>query len=137
MDAVVDPLRVQFGPFDLDEGNARLLREGKPVEVAPRPFALLCALARRPGSLITKNALLDTVWGHRFVTESVLKTAIAKVRIALQDDARTPRFIETVPRHGYRFIATETAMCERVAAMTPERALRQIGELLRQCGATP
>ena len=66
---------------------------------------MLCALARNPGSLVTKNALLDRVWGHRFVTESVLKTAISEVRAALGDDPKQPRFIETVSRRGYRFIA--------------------------------
>ena len=69
------------------------------------PFAVLCALARQPGSLLTKNALLDEVWGHQFVSDSVLKTAISELRTALDDDARKPRFIETVSRRGYRFIA--------------------------------
>jgi DNA-binding winged helix-turn-helix (wHTH) protein len=55
---------------------------------------------------VTKNALLDLVWGHRFVTESVLKSAISEVRAALHDDPKQPRYIETVPRRGYRFIAT-------------------------------
>jgi len=49
--------------------------------------------------------LLDLVWGHRFVTESVLKTAISEVRAALADDPKQPRYIETVSRRGYRFIA--------------------------------
>ena len=69
--------------FELDEENARLLCDGKAVDLPPRPFELLCALARRPGLLLTKNALLDEVWGHRFVSESVLKTVIAKLRIVL------------------------------------------------------
>jgi tetratricopeptide (TPR) repeat protein len=58
---------------------------------------------------LTKDALLDAVWGHRFVTESVLKTAISDLRTALGDDARQPRFIKTVPRRGYRFIAVVAA----------------------------
>jgi DNA-binding winged helix-turn-helix (wHTH) protein len=66
---------------------------------------VLCALARTPGRLITKNALLDLVWGHRFVTESVLKSAISELRAALDDDPKQPRCIETVSRRGYRFIA--------------------------------
>jgi len=60
--AAVDPLRVRFGTFELDEANASLLRDGKAVAVAPTPFAVLCALARRPGSLLSKHALLDEVW---------------------------------------------------------------------------
>jgi DNA-binding winged helix-turn-helix (wHTH) protein len=97
--------RLHFDRFDLDEAEARLTCDGQPIALAPKPFAVLCALARTPGSLVTKNALLDAVWGHRFVTESVLKTAISEVRAALGDDPKQPRYIETVSRRGYRFIA--------------------------------
>jgi DNA-binding winged helix-turn-helix (wHTH) protein len=96
---------VHFGAFDLDEANALLLRDGKPVAIAPTPFAVLCALARDPGSLLTKHRLLDEVWGHQFVSDSVLKTAISDLRAVLGDDPRQPRIIETVTRRGYRFIA--------------------------------
>ena len=65
----------------------------------------MCALARTPHILVTKNALLDSVWGHRFVSDSVLKTTVSELRAALQDDAKQPRYIETVSRPGYRFIA--------------------------------
>ena len=108
--AASNPVRVHFNEFELDEANATLLRHGKPVALAPTPFALLCALARRPGALFTKHALLDDVWGHQHVTDSVLKTAISDLRMVLDDDARQPRFIETVSRRGYRFIAVPTAM---------------------------
>ena len=111
-------MSVRFDIFELDEANASLLREGKPVSLAPTPFAVLCALVRQPGSLLTKNALLDEVWGHRFVSESVLKTAISEIRTALRDDARQPRFIETVSRRSYRFIAVATAR----STPRPERA---------------
>ena len=105
----------RFGQFELDEENATLTRDGQSIALPPTPFAVLCALVRRQGDLVTKNALLDEVWGHRFVTESVLKTVIGKLRTALQDDARQPRFIETVSRRGYRFIAP-------IAASAAERA---------------
>ena len=71
------PVRVRFGAFELDESNAHLSRDGETVTLAPRPFGVLCALARRPGHLQTKHALLDDVWGHQFVSYSVLKTAIS------------------------------------------------------------
>jgi DNA-binding winged helix-turn-helix (wHTH) protein len=106
---VSDPIRLRFDDFELDEANAWLLRGGKAVALAPTPFSLLCTLARQPDALLTKDALLDAVWGHRFVTESVLKTAISDLRTALGDDAREPRFIKTVPRRGYRFIAATAA----------------------------
>ena len=121
--AVVNPVRQRFDAFELDEPNALLLRDGKAVALAPRPFAVLCALARRPGSLLTKPALLDEVWGHRFVSDSVLKTAVSEVRSALDDHPRQPRFIETVARRGYRFIASthpiSTAALVRVDRCVP------------------
>ncbi len=105
-----NPVRVRFDRFELDEANARLLRDGTAVSLAPTPFAVLCALVRQPGSLLTTNALLDDVWGHQFVTDSVLRTAISELRTALDDDARKPRFIETVSRRGYRFIGAPSAI---------------------------
>ena len=95
--------------FELDEADARLTCAGEPVALAPKPFAVLCVLARTPQRLVTKNALLDAVWGHRFVTESVLKSAISEVRAALGDDPKRPRYIETVSRRGYRFIGAPVA----------------------------
>jgi DNA-binding winged helix-turn-helix (wHTH) protein len=113
--AVLNPVRVRFDAFELDESNALLLRDGKAVTLAPKPLGVLCALARRPGSLLTTNALLDDVWGHQFVTDSVLRTAISELRTALDDDARKPRFIETVSRRGYRFIAATIGVSSRRA----------------------
>ena len=107
--SISNPVRASFDEFELDEANARLLGNGKAVVLAPTPFNLLCALARQPATLLTKNALLDAVWGHQFVSESVLKTAISDLRTALGDNPREPRFIETVSRRGYRFIARPAA----------------------------
>ena len=104
-----NPVRVRFDRFELDEANARLTRAGEPVPLAPKPFDVLCALARTPGILVTKNALLDSVWGHRFVSESVLKSTISELRAALDDEPKHPRYIETVSRRGYRFIASVSA----------------------------
>src|SRR5512134_1755002 len=122
--AEAHPVRVRFGEFELDESNARLLRAGTPVAIAPTPFALLCALARQPGALLTRHALLDQVWGHQFVSDSVLKTAISDLRGLLHDDARRPRFIETVARRGYRFIAAPTAASPTATAITEDEHQR-------------
>jgi DNA-binding winged helix-turn-helix (wHTH) protein len=121
--AALDPVRVRFDRFELDEANARLFDDGMAVALPPTPFAVLCALVRRPGSLLTTNALLDDVWGHRFVTDSVLRTAISELRTALDDDARKPRFIETVSRRGYRFIAATTAISTTTTMPSAARAL--------------
>ncbi|HVY04666.1 MAG TPA: AAA family ATPase [Burkholderiales bacterium] len=99
------PLLLRFGDFELDEANARLTHRSRALELAPRAFAVLCALARHPGQLVTKDALLDAVWGHRHVSESVLKAAVSQLRAALADDAKQPTIIETASRRGYRFIA--------------------------------
>ena len=116
-------LKLRFGAFELDEADARLRRDGRPVALAPKAFGVLCALARQPGVLVTKNALLDAVWGHQHVSESVLKTTISQVRAALADDAASPRFIETASRLGYRFIA-------EVPAPEPEARPRLDGAVL-------
>jgi len=111
-----DVLRLRYDSFELDEAEARLTRAGQRVPLAPKPFAVLCTLARTPHRLVTKNALLDAVWGHRFVTDSVLKSAISEVRAALGDDPKAPRYIETVSRRGYRFIAAAVDVCPPGAA---------------------
>jgi len=67
--ASADPVRVRFDRFELDKANATLRRDGETIAVAPTPFAVLCALARQPASLLTKNALLDQVWGHQASAE--------------------------------------------------------------------
>ncbi len=113
-------LRLRFDAFELDEADARLRRDGKPVALAPKAFGVLCALARQPGVLVTKNSLLDAVWGHQHVSESVLKTTISQVRAALSDDAASPRYIETASRLGYRFIAGGSAIAAQPAAAPPQ-----------------
>ena len=103
-----NPLRVRFGPFHLDEVQARLQRDGSAIELPPRAFQVLCELVRRAGQLVTKDELLDAVWGHRHVNEAALKNVVSQLRQALEDDARESRLIQTVARRGYRFIAPLT-----------------------------
>ncbi|MBK7473259.1 MAG: transcriptional regulator [Betaproteobacteria bacterium] len=95
---------VRFGDFVLDIANAQLIRQGQPVELPPKSFALLAYLAQRPGELVLKDTLLDAVWGRRFVSEGAIKTVVSELRAALGDDARAPLWIETVQRRGYRFV---------------------------------
>lgn len=121
-----NPLHVQFGEFELDEAEARLARGGQVVALAPKSFAVLCALVRQAGHLMTKNALLDAVWGHQFVSESALKTSVSELRVALADDPKQPRYIETASRRGYRFIAPLKhlpAGRERESSTTPAPTL--------------
>lgn len=135
-----DPVVLRFDAYELDEANARLLRAGEPLSVAPTPFAVLCSLVRQPGALVSKGALLDAVWGHRFVSESVLKTAVSELRTVLADDAHHPRYIETVPRRGYRFIgATSTLAATQPSratpALAPARSITGRVEALARLGA--
>lgn len=111
-------------PIEPDETNARLICSGRPVTAGPRLFAVLCELARHPHTLLTKNALLDAVWGH--VSESVLKTAISDLRASLHDDPKEPHRIQTVSRRGYRF-TTATAPIPSTAAIVGPAPVRRIG----------
>jgi DNA-binding winged helix-turn-helix (wHTH) protein len=122
----IEPLHLRFDTFELDESEARLLQAGRPVALPPKAFAVLCALARRPGQLVAKDALLDAVWGHRHITESVLKTTISELRAALADDAKQPRFIETASRRGYRFIGTVSWIATTEAPAVQSIAVRSI-----------
>jgi TolB-like protein/DNA-binding winged helix-turn-helix (wHTH) protein/Tfp pilus assembly protein PilF len=87
---------------DVDDQSATL--DGRPLELGPKPFALLVALMRAPQRLVTKEDLIETVWEGRFVTEAVLTTAMRELRRALGDDARAPTFIGTAHGRGYRFL---------------------------------
>jgi DNA-binding winged helix-turn-helix (wHTH) protein len=107
---------LRFGPYRLEPANALLLRGDARLELPPRAFSVLCHLAARPGQLVTKDELLDAVWGHRFVGDSVIKTAVNVIRDVLADDARVPRYIETVARRGYRFVASAPVEAASVAA---------------------
>jgi predicted ATPase/DNA-binding winged helix-turn-helix (wHTH) protein len=96
---------ISFPPFLLDPVNEQLWRGQRLVALKPKTFAVLRHLIERPQRLVTKEDLLDALWGDVQVGEAVLKTHLREIRQALGDNARAPRFIETVHRRGYRFIA--------------------------------
>src|SRR6185295_4228573 len=96
---------VVFSPFRLDTLGGQLTRAGVPVPLRPKTWAVLLHLVERPGQLVTKDELLDSVWGDVAVTPDTLTKSIGELRVALGDDPKTPRFIETVHRRGFRFIA--------------------------------
>jgi DNA-binding winged helix-turn-helix (wHTH) protein/tetratricopeptide (TPR) repeat protein len=97
--------QIVFSPFRLDPANEQLWIGLEPIPLAPKAYAVLYFLATHPGRLVTKDELLDAVWPETHVTEGVLKVAVAEIRKALNDVSRSPRFIETAHRRGYRFIA--------------------------------
>ena len=96
---------LRFEDFELDPADRRLRRAGEPVELNGRYFDALALLASEPGRLVSKDRFLDEVWSGVPVTDEALTQCIKTLRRQLGDDAARPRFIETVPKHGYRFIA--------------------------------
>src|SRR5262245_17051282 len=98
----------RFGVFELDCRNGELRREGNLLKLQPQPAKILMILVTRAGELVTRQELAQLVWGSQtFVDfEQGLNYAIRQIRSVLDDDTEHPRFLETVPKRGYRFIAT-------------------------------
>lgn len=107
----------QFLSFRLDPANECLWREDDTrVPLAPKTFGVLQYLVDHPDRLITQQELLDALWPDTFVSPQALRTHVLEVRKVLGDDADKPRFIETLPKRGYRFVA---AVSDWVPPMTP------------------
>jgi DNA-binding winged helix-turn-helix (wHTH) protein len=104
-----------FGPFRLDPDNATLWRGEQVIALKPKTFAVLHDLVAHAGHLVTQEALFEAVWPDAAVGDAVLKVCIAEIRKALGDTVKAPRFIATVHRRGYRFIAPLTAVEPTVA----------------------
>jgi DNA-binding winged helix-turn-helix (wHTH) protein len=111
--------KYRFGDFELDLDAVQLLSKGEPVKLERRPLDLLILLAGRQGRLVTREEIIAALWPPKIVIdfEMGLNTLVRKVRTALHDSADQPRFIETVPGRGYRFIA---AVTEGAPAVSPD-----------------
>lgn len=98
--------RVCFGAFEVDPQKRKLRRHGIPIRMQDQPFRILLILLERPGEVVTRDELRERLWpaGTFVEFEHSLNTSINKLRRALSDSAEKPRYVETVPRHGYRFI---------------------------------
>jgi TolB-like protein/DNA-binding winged helix-turn-helix (wHTH) protein/Tfp pilus assembly protein PilF len=94
-----------LGEQRIDPGGNQICRPDKVVQVEPKAMAVLCVLASNPGETISREDLLGAVWPGRVVVEETLTRAISQLRTALQDEVAKPRFIQTVPKQGYRLIA--------------------------------
>lgn len=97
--------RLRFGRFDFRPEDRRLELDGAAVDLSARALDVLDLLVREPGALVTKDRFMAEVWRGVPVTDEALTQCIRTLRQRLGDDAASPRFIETVPKHGYRFIA--------------------------------
>src|SRR5512141_2704424 len=109
------PSTVRFGVFELDLRAGELRREGRKTKLQDQPFRVLSLLLENPGEMVTREELRSRIWpAHTFVDfDQGLNKAILKVREALDDDASNPRFVETLPRKGYRFICPVTPSIAR------------------------
>src|SRR5262249_35288809 len=94
-----------FPPFRLDLVNERLWRDAQEIPLRRETFAVLRYLVEHPGQLVTKEALLEAIWAGIDVSDVAPGVCIQELRRALGDDRKTPRFIVTIHRRGYRFIA--------------------------------
>ena len=99
---------IKFADFEADEQAGQLSRQGARIKLQDLPFRMLVALLQRPGVVVTREELRAALWGDGTYVdaEAGLNTAAAKLREALGDNAEQPKFIETIPKRGYRFIGT-------------------------------
>lgn len=106
LDPIGDEKAFEFSGLHLDLPAQRLTVNGRTVDLRPKIWTLLNYMVVRPGILLTKDELMVAIWGDRIVTEASLNQAVRELRKTLGDDARSPKFIETVHRRGFRFIAS-------------------------------
>ena len=108
MSQLATPRRIVcFGSFEVDLGSRELRRQGLKISLQDQPFRLLALLLERAGEVVTREELRDKLWpADTFVDfDHSLNTAVRKLREALGDSAETPRYVETLARRGYRFVA--------------------------------
>ena len=120
---------ISFATFQVDLSAGELLKQGRKVKLQGQPFALLALLLEHPGQIVTRNELKDRIWGSETVGDfdRGLNRAVNKIREALGDSAESPRYVETIPRRGYRFIGViqpdRNVEAERTPASLPPSAV--------------
>lgn len=121
--------RFRFGVFAADVGTGELWKSGRKLRLQEQPFQILVILLQRRGELVTREELVKALWpdGTFVDYDHSLNTAVNKLREALGDSATSPRFIETLPRRGYRFLAEVTADSESA----PAPSVGEAGDLPR------
>jgi Tol biopolymer transport system component/DNA-binding winged helix-turn-helix (wHTH) protein len=111
-------MTVRFGPYEVDTASAELRKHGLRVQLQEQPFRILTALLDRPGEVVSREDLISRLWadGTHVDYDRGLNAAVTRLRQALSDSAERPRYVETVSRRGYRFIAPIEGLVERDAA---------------------
>ena len=134
-DAAADRRAARFGTFDLDLATGELTRSGRRVALQEQPAQALCLLVTRAGELVTRADLRRTLWADdtHVEFETALNIVITKVRHALGDSAGSPRFVETHPKRGYRFIA-DVHVADRIGATAPSADGPGTGAVSRRPG---
>ena len=111
-------MRLRFGDCLFDSDTREILRDGKPVHVSPKAFALLAILVERRPKAVSKEELHKLLWPETFVSDANLPNLVAELREALGDHAHPPRIIRTLPRFGYAFQAKAPAESPTRAALS-------------------
>jgi Tol biopolymer transport system component/DNA-binding winged helix-turn-helix (wHTH) protein len=127
----------QFGGFVLDCAEEKLLLDAEPVSLTPKAFLLLKTLVENQGKVLTKSELMEAVWPDSFVEEGNLPFTAFSLRKTLGDNSDDPRFIETVPRRGYKFIAPVTPIFADQAEPDDETSLSTADEPMRDKSRWP
>ena len=113
--------QIRFAAFTFDPATGFLSKNGTPVPLQSQPARVLAVLAARPGVMVTRDELRREVWRETWVDfDQGLNFCIRQIRIALDDDARRPTFVQTLPNRGYRFVAAVTPLGAAMLA-PPER----------------
>src|SRR5436309_12016814 len=112
---------LRFGFFEVDLRASELRKHGIRIKVQEQPFHILTLLLERSGDIVTREELWQKLWpAHTFVDfDRSLNKAMTKLRAALADSANSPRYVETIPRHGYRFLAPVHVHNDEAATTTP------------------
>lgn len=116
-----------FGDFELHGDSEQLFYQGSRLKLEPQLFALLMLLLEHRGELLSRQQIQDTVWAGRPVTDEAIRVAIKKLRDLLGDDARAPRFVKTIPKQGYKWLAPVTTPSESEPARHSRTAKQWTG----------
>lgn len=125
----------EFASFRLDTANECLWRDGAEIALPPKPYSVLRYLVENPGRLITHDELLEALWPETYVQPQVLRTYMLELRRILGDDSAQPRFIQTLPKRGYCFIAPVKEWSggsgSALRGLAPSRIVGRDGEMAR------
>ncbi len=121
--------RVRFGPFEMDFSSGEVLKGGRAAHLPPQPFRILEMLVRRPGDVVTREEIKERLWSDGTVVDfdQGLNSCIYQIRALLNDDADVPRFLETLPRRGYRWLGPVEVLDTGPASARPNLHLVEAG----------